>query len=65
MDDSKQISRSKEELRSVVKIQDNFKQRHKINFVLEKCEKTINTIGKIERKEHVENKLEIETELLE
>jgi hypothetical protein len=32
MDDLKQISRSKEELKNFIKIQNNFKQRHKIIF---------------------------------
>ena len=36
-----------------------------MDFVLEKCEKKILSNGKIERKEHVENKLEIDIEVLE
>jgi hypothetical protein len=39
MNDLKQISRSKRELRSLIKIQNNFRQRHKMDFVPEKCEK--------------------------
>jgi len=65
VDDLKQISRSKRELRNFIKIQNNFKQRHKTNFALGKCEKKIVTNGKIGRKEHVENKVQIEIEVLE
>jgi hypothetical protein len=65
MNDLKQISRSKGELRSLIRIQTNFRRRHEMGFVLEKCKKHFLKNGKIQRRANVANKLEIEIEILE
>jgi len=51
MDDLKHTHiENKEELRNFIKIQNNLKQRHKMNSVLEKCEEKNLTNGKVESK---------------